>query len=118
TRLQAVEARAGLSTTFESHGDRRLPLDAEQELFRVAHEALNNVLKHAHARHVEVRLDVSDTCARLEIHDDGVGFEPTLRGGGGYGLPGMRERIARLDGNIEIESANGSGTRVAVEVPR
>jgi signal transduction histidine kinase len=52
------------------------------------------------------------------VVDDGVGFEPDLRGGGGYGLPGMRERAERLGGVLTIESAPGAGTRVRVEVPR
>jgi signal transduction histidine kinase len=50
--------------------------------------------------------------------DDGVGFEPALRGGDGYGLPGMRERAERLGGTLTVESAAGAGTRVRVEVPR
>ena len=84
----------------------------------MAQEALNNVLKHAHARHVAVRLDVSPERAVLEVADDGVGFEPSLRNGGGFGLPGMRERAERLGGTLQVESAPGQGTRVRVEVPR
>jgi signal transduction histidine kinase len=117
-RLQAVEARAGLETAFECHGQQRLAPDKEQELFRLAQEALNNVLKHAHARRVQVCLELAADRAVLEVADDGAGFEPALGGGGGFGLPGMRERAERLGGTLQIESAPGAGTRVRVEVPR
>lgn len=118
SRLRAVEARAGLVT--ELHGERseRLEPEVEQELYRLAQEALNNVLKHAHARHVVVRLDVEDDRTILEVADDGVGFEPSLRGGDGFGLPGMRERAERLGGTLAIESSPGAGATVRVEVPR
>ena len=66
----------------------RLRPETEQELYRVAQEALNNVLKHAHASRATVRLDAVDGRAALEVVDDGVGFEPALRGGDGFGLPG------------------------------
>ena len=105
-------------TEFRGEGEGRLRPEAEQELYRVAQEALNNVLKHAHASRVAVRLDVAADRATLEVADDGVGFEPSLRGGDGFGLPGMRERAQRLGGTLDIESAPGAGTRVRVEVPR
>ncbi|MFN8635758.1 MAG: sensor histidine kinase [Chloroflexota bacterium] len=118
SRLRAVEARAGLTTALRGDGAARLPPEVEQELYRLAQEALNNVLKHAHARHVGVELDITQERAVLEVADDGVGFEAALHGGGGFGLPGMRERAARLGGTLQVESAPGAGTRVRVEVPR
>jgi signal transduction histidine kinase len=118
-RLQAVEARAGLETDFEDHsGDQRLGQSTEHELFRVAQEALNNVLKHAHATRIGVRLDVSQTAVALEIADNGVGFTPELDGAGGFGLDGMRQRIERLGGKLRIDTGRGNGTRVQAEVPR
>jgi signal transduction histidine kinase len=117
-RLRAVEARAGLAAAFEGEEVPRLRPEAEQELYRVAQEALNNVLKHAHASRVTVRLEVHDGQAVLEVVDDGVGFEPVVRGGCGDGLRGMRERAARLSGTLMVESAPGAGTRVRAEVPR
>jgi signal transduction histidine kinase len=118
SRLGAVESRAGLVTELQGEGAERLPPETEQELYRLAQEALNNVLKHAHASRVAVRLDVSTDRAVLEVADDGVGFEPYLRGGDGFGLPGMRERVERLGGTLQVESEPGAGTRVRVEVRR
>lgn len=117
-RLEAVEARAGIRTNFVSEGEERLAPEAEQELYRVAQEALNNVLKHAHAASVEVRVTVAPRVAVLEISDDGVGFDPLLRGAGALGVPGMRERLERLGGSLRIESSPDAGTRVHAEVPR
>ena len=117
-RLQTVEARSGLVTDFVAEGEDRLAPDSEQELYRVAQEALNNVLKHAHAAHVRLRLSVATACAALEIRDDGVGFEPSFLSTGGFGLRGMRERVERLGGELRIESAPGAGACVHVEVPR
>jgi signal transduction histidine kinase len=115
-RLRAVEARSGLAAEFEGDEALRLRPETERELYRVAQEALNNVLKHAHASRVTVRLDAVDGHAALEVADDGVGFEPALRGGGGFGLPGMR--VERLGGRLRVESAPGAGTRVRAEIPR
>jgi signal transduction histidine kinase len=118
SRLGAVESRAGLMTEMQGEGAERLAPETEQELYRMAQEALNNVLKHAHARQVTVRLEVSKGRAVLEVADDGVGFEPSLQNTGGFGLPGMRERAERLGGTLQVESRPGQGTRVRVEVPR
>ena len=117
-RLQAVEGRSGLTTEFVTEGEERLPPNIEQELYRLAQEALNNVLKHAHATHVTVRMTIEHLRAMLEVADDGIGFEPSLQGAGGLGLGGMRERVQRLGGTLRIDSSPGAGTAVRVEVPR
>ncbi|HLH27107.1 MAG TPA: GAF domain-containing sensor histidine kinase [Chloroflexota bacterium] len=116
-RLRAVEARAGLVTEFHGEHAARLPPETEQELYRLAQEALNNVLRHAQATRVTVWLDVAPDGATLEIVDDGVGFEPARGCSGGFGLRGMSERAERLGGTLAVESAPGAGTRVRVEVP-
>jgi signal transduction histidine kinase len=117
-RLQAVESRAGLTTEFDCPDEQRLSPDSEQQLYRLVQEALNNVLKHAHAGHVSVRLGLATAAATVEVADDGIGFEPSMRNVEGFGLRGMRERVERLGGTLRIDSAPGSGTCVHVEVPR
>ncbi len=117
TRLDSVETRGGTAVTFETEGTERLPPAVARELYQVAQEALNNVLKHARARQVTVRLRFEERLTRLEIGDDGAGFDvEEARRGGGLGLRGMAERVERLGGTLRIESAPGAGTRILVEL--
>jgi signal transduction histidine kinase len=116
-RLDSVETRAGLETALQVEGERRLPPAVEQELFWITQEALNNVVKHAQAREVTVRLELGGEEVGLEVRDDGVGFDLTEAGrSGGMGLGSMQERVARVGGELAIESASGEGTRVTVRV--
>jgi PAS domain S-box-containing protein len=116
-RLAAVESRARLRTQVRVQGERRLPISLEEELFRIALEALNNVVKHANAQQVRVDLGYEDGDIWLEITDDGVGFDPVaVRGGGGRGLLGIEERVQRIQGSVAIESAPGDGTTLRVAV--
>lgn len=117
-RLRAVEARAGLAIRSDVQAGAELSPEAEQELYRIAQEALNNVLKHAHASQVTVRLALDADRASLEILDDGIGFDGSAAKTGGHGLEGMRERAEHLGGSLSIESSPERGTRVRVEVPR
>jgi signal transduction histidine kinase len=116
-RLAAVEGRAGLQIEFHVEGERRLPIAIESELYWIAQEALNNVRKHAAARHVTVYLHFTDASICLEVLDDGMGFDPQMvpaerRGG----LRTMAERTERVGGKLAYESKPGEGTRVKVEV--
>ncbi len=88
-------------------------------MYRVAQEALNNALRHANATCVMMRAGVQGRIARLEVSDDGVGFLPddADRRRPGVGLFTMRERMALVDGALEIDSAPGRGTRVIASVP-
>jgi PAS domain S-box-containing protein len=115
-RLAAVEDRAGLQAEICVEGERRVPLHIEEELFWIAVEALNNVVKHAKAQRVEVRYQLGHGNVCLEIQDDGVGFDPTQAGRtGGLGLRGMGERTQRIHGELQIRSAPGHGTTVSVK---
>jgi PAS domain S-box-containing protein len=116
-RLAAVESRARLQTEIHVEGERRLPLAVEEELFRIALEALNNVIKHANARQVTIDLKFEGRSVCLEIVDDGVGFDPVAaRGSGGMGLLGIEERVQRIQGSFAIESTPGGGTTLRVTV--
>ena len=124
-RLDAVEKRAGVQAELrvvgveDMAGVEWLPRAIQQELYQVAQEALNNSLKHAGAKNLQVCLHLKDAIVRLEIGDDGIGFDPAnAKAGGGLGLPGMRERVQRIGGHLQIKSAPGRGTTVSVEVPR
>jgi PAS domain S-box-containing protein len=116
-RLAAVESRVRMQTSIRVEGERRLPLLLEEQMFRIALESLNNVIKHAAAQQVTVDLSFEDDGACLEIIDDGVGFDPAVaRGSGGMGLLGMEERVQRIGGTLAIESAPGRGTTVRVKI--
>lgn len=100
----------------------RLPLELETTLFRVCQEALNNVIRHARAQRVEIRLTGSYPTVILIIEDDGVGFRMTNPAkaapeGQHCGLSGLRERIAAVGGWVKVQSAPGKGTRLRIEVP-
>ena len=117
-RLNSVEGRAGLHTRLLTNISGALPAAAEQALYRIAQEALNNVLKHAQAQHVTLRLERAEAIVLLDIHDDGVGFEPSiLNTTGGVGLRGIAERVAQLAGTFTLRSEAGAGTCLHVEVP-
>jgi signal transduction histidine kinase len=110
-------AELGIDASFEIAGpDRALPAATEVVLLRTGQEALANVRKHASARTVAVRLCYAAGLVRLEVTDDGVGFEPSSVNGG-YGLRGMRGRVAEAGGTVTVRSAPGEGTSVLVEVP-
>ena len=99
-------------------GTERLPPLVRQELYQIAQEALNNALKHARAQAVRVFLDFQENGTRLEVSDDGSGFEPDeANRGGGLGLRGMQERARGIGGTLRVESSPGRGTKVSILVP-
>jgi signal transduction histidine kinase len=117
TRLDAVEARSGIQTEFQVEGDSQIPLAVEEELYRIAQEALNNAVKHARAERVFVRLEANGECFRLEVRDNGTGFDLESAGkGGGRGLHSIEERVKRLNGELTIDTIQGEGTTLRVEV--
>ncbi len=97
--------------------------DVEVTLLRAMQEALTNVLKHAQADQVNVTLSFMEDQIALDVQDDGMGFDPDKlvgepsRGGSGYGLRAMRERVAQLKGEVIVESHPGQGTTVAIQIP-
>ena len=106
--------RDGLVVALDVEGAERLPAGAEQALLRIAQEGLNNVAKHAGVREATVRLRLRHPY-RLEVEDDGCGFDPALAAGPGLGLTSMRERAAEVGWTLAVASLPGGGTRVAAE---
>ena len=100
-------------------GETRLAPEIETALYRIIQEALTNVAKHAQAAHVSVVLNRGPRSVTAVIEDDGHGFAslPEPDDSRGLGLIGMQERIGLLSGKIQIESTEGSGTTLVVEVP-
>jgi two-component system, NarL family, sensor histidine kinase DevS len=113
-----VEEQSGISVDVQSNlADQRLPSESETALYRIVQEAFTNVLKHAAARRVSVRLHRGEETVTLTVHDDGKGFDPDKVRDGSLGLVGMRERVALLGGRLAIESSEDAGTMLRAEVP-
>lgn len=114
--------RLGLSIHFRStpeHGW-RVRREVEENVYRIAQEALHNIAKHAGARHVNVSLDYQDNVLSLAVEDDGCGFDETAvhdeNANHPLGLIGMEERAAFIDGYFTVKSKRGEGTLIIVRV--
>ena len=108
-----------LDIDLQSFGlsQKRLPPELEVPLFRVFQEGLNNVVRHAQAGHVQLRLIVSHPKVIAVIADDGRGFSLESDSRLGIGLRGMKQRIGQLGGTLKIQSKVGIGTSIRVEIP-
>jgi signal transduction histidine kinase len=121
---RAWSERTGIPVEITVSGDgRTLPLDVEVALIRTAQEALANVERHAHAHRVVLALRSDTDRVRLEVQDDGRGFDPGRQQSrrarpeaGGFGLVAMRERVESVAGELVIDSSPGRGTVVRAEV--
>jgi NarL family two-component system sensor histidine kinase LiaS len=109
--------RTEIPTEVHVRGEREVPLEVEQALFRVAQEALANVARHSGAENVEVDLIYASDALTLRVADDGRGFDPAENQGEGFGLQSMHERLETLGGRVEVESAPGKGTRITCTCP-
>jgi PAS domain S-box-containing protein len=116
---QEFTERKGLHIRF-SHGDTpaSLPVASALCLYRVAQEALRNIVRHAHTKHATVLLSAARGGLHLSIEDDGAGFDPrTVGGKARLGLVSMQERVRLAGGNLSIQSRPGHGTRIDLRVP-
>jgi signal transduction histidine kinase len=113
----AVQSRTGLAVSVEVEYDERLPLDVEESLYRIAQEALHNVVKHANAEHARIVLRQAGRELKLWVEDDGVGFDPSMAPRGHLGLVGMRQRAERIGGELDIHKRPGGGSKVRIALP-
>jgi signal transduction histidine kinase len=104
-QLQAVEP-----------GSRRLPFDTESTVYRLVQESLTNVVKHARASNVQVKVLDHDSFVEVTVADDGQGFDAAAPSSG-FGVAGMKERVALAGGKLEVDSASGEGTTVRASLP-
>lgn len=118
-RLSAVEVRAGIKTHLTVERELHLLPELEEVVYHVAQESLNNALKHARATEVWVEIFLQpDGGVRLEVRDDGRGFDwETAVAGGGLGLTSMQERVEAVGGSINYHSGADQGTTVTVCLP-
>lgn len=115
-RLEAVEQRAGIDARLLIDGEiDNLPEEAEEQLFAIAQEALNNALRHADPSSTVVRIGVGEDVIVMSVEDDGVGFDATAPSAG-MGLVTMRERADAIGGQLAIITSPGAGTSVEITV--
>jgi PAS domain S-box-containing protein len=118
-QAQDFSERTGIRCDLTSNlGLAKLDRDTSTALFRILQEALTNVARHAHATHVDVKLDLEDDALRLEVRDNGRGVTPEhANGAHSLGLLGVRERARRLGGFAVIAGEPEKGTLLRVSVP-
>lgn len=112
----ALQARHELAVNTSLCAEPDIPLATKEALYRIAQEAMHNIVKHARATQVDLRLECEQGKVILEVRDNGVGFDPEAEYPGHLGLISMRERAQRINAVISIESAPGEGACVRVEV--
>jgi PAS domain S-box-containing protein len=117
THSASLSGRIGLPVVVEADLAERPPIEVEETLYRIAQEALHNVVKHAGARQVRLEIGRVPDGVRIRVTDDGRGFDPTKVPDGHLGLAGMRSRAERLGGRLSVTSTPGSGTTIEVVVP-
>jgi len=121
-QVEALQHRHGLAAEGTVVEEPDLPFATKKVLFRVAQEAIHNVVKHARAQRVRIALDREGDAWSLTVQDDGVGFEPgrlavEAAASGHLGLVSMRERLSAVGGTLQIESTPGVGTTVHARLP-
>jgi signal transduction histidine kinase len=105
----------GLQVTLEATGKRDLPQQINENLYRIAQEALNNISRHAGVNQALIRLSLKSPIASLEVIDEGSGFDPdSVKQVGGIGLAGMAERAREIGWELEVKSGPGLGTHIRV----
>jgi signal transduction histidine kinase/ligand-binding sensor domain-containing protein len=114
--LESAEVRCRLDFP-DQIPDRQIPTNVRHNLFLVVKEALNNVVKHAQADEVWLRLFTTDMALQIEIEDNGRGFGQTSDSPGADGLGNMRQRMKEIGGACRIESRVGKGTKIIIEFP-
>jgi signal transduction histidine kinase len=116
---QAAALRARYSIQVEECycEEPQAPLSIKENIFRIAQEALHNVIKHAHATQIDLQLDQTNGMLILDVKDNGRGFEISNAYPGHLGLRSMQERVDQAKGSIEIQSSPGQGTTIKVQIP-
>ncbi len=114
----AIRARHKINVTADFGEEPNIPLDAKEALYRIAQEAMQNAVKHAHATEMALTLKEQNDRLVLEIRDNGKGFDPTVEFPGHLGLKSMPERAAQIGGEFHVHSQPGAGTVVTVRLPK
>ena len=113
----ALEARHKIEVEADLCDEPQAPLEAKEAVYRIAQEALHNIVKHARASSVEIKMRADRRFVTLKICDNGVGFDAKGEFPGHLGLRSMRERASRLGGTLEVEAIVDRGTQICARIP-
>jgi signal transduction histidine kinase len=116
-QVAVLRTRYKLTVDADLDDEPDLPLESKQALYRITQEAFHNIVKHAAASKVALRLMRKENEVILEVSDNGRGFDPRGAFPGHFGLRSMQERATNMNGTLIIESVPGQGTRIGVQVP-
>lgn len=116
TLVEDFQQGTGIIVSTQIDRDQMLPAQTRQALYRIVQEALTNICKYAQATAVQIQLTTQPEQVCLVIADNGQGFSKGARSTG-FGLQGMRERVAALHGEFYLETAPGSGCQITVKIP-
>ena len=113
----AISERHGLKVITDLPSEPQIPADVKLLAYRITQEAVHNVIKHAHAKHVWIHVTVDDSAVTIDVIDDGTGFDSTVSFPGHFGLASMRERAESRGGSIAFGRSPEGGTTVHVRLP-
>ena len=121
--IKRISEETGIKGTADIYGtEERLNKKLELTLYRIAQEAISNIVKHSSATEFNIQIIYEDDTIKLIISDDGIGFDPAhtnhKSNSSGFGLLNMQERIGSYNGKLKIDSSKGNGTLIITEVPR
>jgi len=112
-----LQTRHGIKVHTALCDEPPLPFETKEAIYRVAQEALNNIVKHARATQIRLQLTLMQGMVNLEIEDDGIGFDIKEEYPGHLGIRSMRERLQALGGRLTIQSTEGEGTTIQSQIP-
>jgi signal transduction histidine kinase len=115
--LDGVATRTGLKVSFHSSLPDDLPPQIATCLYRVIHEGVTNVVRHAHARKLQVSMERGHEGIVSTITDNGIGIAHEATKPHGLGLRGIRDRLKGLQGELELQSSRGAGTQLIISIP-
>jgi signal transduction histidine kinase len=117
-QTQALRARHGIEVQVDFCDEPSMSIRVREALYRIAQEALHNIVKHARASRVDLDLICGEAAIVLQVKDNGLGFDTSRPFPGHLGLRSMRERAERVGGTFELESTPGRGTLIQVRIPK
>lgn len=115
--VQELQAKVPIEIGWEMDESIQLPRGIEDQLFRIAQEALSNTLRHSKASKMEIKLQQPSDVIRLSIRDNGIGFALDDQKHASYGLLSMKERVNEIGGSFHLITAPDKGTRIEIRVP-